>query len=215
MAIAVPARMSGTIRVAIADDHALFRQGLRSLLALRAEIAVVAETDRADGLHPMLGDTPCDVLLLDLQMDRNSLPDIGTLAARTKVIVVTASEQAADALAAIRAGASGVVFKRFAIETLVDAIRAVAGGDVWLAPTLRATEAREPAPEPLTPREHEIVRHVALGLRNAEVAARLAISEDTVKTHLNNVFQKLGLRDRVQLTLYALRRGLIGMHEQP
>ena len=214
MAIAVPARMSGTIRVAIADDHALFRQGLRSLLALRAEIAVVAETDRADGLHPMLGDTPCDVLLLDLQMDRNSLPDIGTLAARTKVIVVTASEQAADALAAIRAGASGVVFKRFAIETLVDAIRAVAGGDVWLAPTLRATE-REPAPEPLTPREHEIVRHVALGLRNAEVAARLGISEDTVKTHLNNVFQKLGLRDRVQLTLYALRRGLIGMHERP
>jgi len=207
--------MGGTIRVAIADDHALFRQGLRSLLALRAEIAVVAETDRADGLNPMLGDTPCDVLLLDLQMDRNSLPDIGTLAARTKVIVVTASEQAEDALAAIRAGASGVVFKRFAIETLIDAIRTVAGGDVWLSPTLREAEAREPAPEPLTPREHEIVRHVALGLRNAEVAARLAISEDTVKTHLNNVFQKLGLRDRVQLTLYALRRGLIGMHERP
>ena len=207
--------MAGPIRVAIADDHALFRQGLRSLLELRAEIAVVAETDRADGLRPMLGVTPCDVLLLDLQMDRSSLSDIGALAAQTKVIVVTASEQAEDALAAIRAGASGIVFKRFAIETLVDAIRAVAEGDMWLAPTLRAAGAREPAPEPLTPREHEIVRHVALGLRNAEVAARLAISEDTVKTHLNNVFQKLGLRDRVQLTLYALRRGLIGMHERP
>ncbi|TMA60182.1 MAG: response regulator transcription factor [Deltaproteobacteria bacterium] len=213
MVIARPTRMAGPIRVAIADDHAPFRQGLRSLLELRAEIAVVAETERADGGHPMLRDTPCDILLLDLQMDRNSLPDIGALAAQTKVIVVTASEQAADALAAIRAGASGVVFKRFAIETLVDAIRAVAEGDMWLAPTLRTAGA--PGPEPLTPREHEIVRHVALGLRNAEVASRLAISEDTVKTHLNNVFQKLGLRDRVQLTLYALRRGLIGMHERP
>ena len=191
------------IRVAIADDHALFRQGLRSLLALRAEVAVVAETDRVDALHAMLRETPCDVLLLDLQMDRNSLPDIGALAVQTKVIVVTASERAEDALAAIRAGASGVVLKRFAIETLVDAVRTVAGGHVWVAP------------EPLTPREREIVRHVALGLRNAEVAARLAISEDTVKTHLNKVFQKLGLRDRVQLTLYALRRGLIGMHERP
>ena len=203
------------VRVAIADDHALFRQGLRSLLALRAGVAVVAETDRVDGLHPMLRETPCDVLLLDLQMDRHSLPDIAALATLTKVVVVTASERAEDALAAIRAGASGVVFKRFAIETLVDAVRTVAGGHVWMAPPPGATELEEPLPEPLTPREREIVRHVALGLRNAEVAARLAISEDTVKTHLNKVFQKLGLRDRVQLTLYALRRGLIGMHERP
>ena len=82
-------------------------------------------------------------------------------------------------------------------------------------PTLHGAEAVEPALEPLTAREREIVRHVALGLRNAEVATRLAIREDTVKTHLNNVFQKLGVRDRVQLTLYALRRGLIGMHERP
>ena len=203
------------IRVAIADDHALFRQGLRSLLALRAEVAVVAETDRVDGLNPMLRDTPCDVLLLDLQMDRNSLGDIAALAAHTKVVVVTASERAEDALAAIRAGASGVVFKRFAIETLVDAVRTVAGGHVWVAPELQAADRDKPLAEPLTPRERQIVRHVALGLRNAEVAARLAISEDTVKTHLNKVFQKLGLRDRVQLTLYALRRGLIGMHERP
>ena len=203
------------IRVAIADDHALFRQGLRSLLALRPEMTVVAETDRVDALHPMLADVTCDVLLLDLQMDRNSLADIGQLASRTSVIVVTASEQPDDALAAIRAGASGVVFKRFAIETLVDAIRTVAEGHVWVMPTLHGDQAAEPVPEPLTVREREIVRLVALGLRNAEVATRLAISEDTVKTHLNNVFQKLGVRDRVQLTLYALRRGLIGIHERP
>ena len=203
------------IRVAIADDHALFRQGLRSLLTLRPEMTVVAEADRVDALHPMLADVDCDVLLLDLQMDRSSLADIGQLASKTRVIVVTASEHPEDALAAIRAGASGVVFKRFAVETLVDAIRTVADGHVWVMPNLHGAEAVEPALEPLTAREREIVRHVALGLRNAEVATRLAIREDTVKTHLNNVFQKLGVRDRVQLTLYALRRGLIGMHERP
>ena len=118
------------IRVAIADDHALFRQGLRSLLTLRPEMTVVAEADRVDALHPMLADVDCDVLLLDLQMDRSSLADIGQLASKTRVIVVTASEHPEDALAAIRAGASGVVFKRFAVETLVDAIRTVADGHV-------------------------------------------------------------------------------------
>jgi len=211
MAIAAASWMP--IRVAIADDHALFRQGLRSLLTLRPEMTVVAEADRVDALHPMLADVDCDVLLLDLQLDRSSLADIGQLASKTCVIVVTASEHPEDALAAIRAGASGVVFKRFAVETLVDAIRTVTDGHVWVMPSLHG--AVEPPLEPLTAREREIVRHVALGLRNAEVATRLAIREDTVKTHLNNVFQKLGVRDRVQLTLYALRRGLIGMHERP
>ena len=76
-----------------------------------------------------------------------------------------------------------------------------------------ASDLREPEPTPLTARERDIVRHVALGLRNAEVAAKLAISEDTVKTHLNNVFQKLGVRDRVQLTRYALRVGLVTVNE--
>src|SRR5262245_36712546 len=108
------------LRVAIADDHALFRQGLKSLLGLRADIAVVAEADRVDGLEPMLAAQPIDVLLLDLQMDRNSLAAVPALATRVGVVMVTASERADDALAAIRAGARGVVLKRFAIETLVD-----------------------------------------------------------------------------------------------
>jgi DNA-binding NarL/FixJ family response regulator len=151
-------------------------------------------------------------------MDRSSLADIKTLAVRTKVIVVTASEHPDDALAAIRAGASGVVFKRFAIESLMEAVRAVTDGQVWMPAAIQtriASDLREPEPTPLTVRERDIVRHVALGLRNAEVAAKLAISEDTVKTHLNNVFQKLGVRDRVQLTRYALRVGLIGVDERP
>lgn len=209
--------MTSEIRVAIADDHALFRQGLRSLLELLDGVVVVAEADRADDIGPMLERVSCDVLLLDLQMDRNALIDIGDFARRLKIVVVTASELADDALAAIRAGAHGVVFKRFAVETLMEAVDAVVRGDVWMPPSLQkqlAANLRGDVTVVLTAREREITRYVALGLRNGEVAKRLFISEQTVKTHLNNIFQKLGLRDRVELTLYAVRTGIVGSHEQ-
>ena len=205
-----------TIRVAIADDHALFRQGLRSMLRLQPEVTVVSELDRMDDILPSLGQTPCDLLLLDLQMDRNAFADIALLASRVAVIVVTASERVEDGLAAIRAGARGLVFKRFAIETLMKAISTVMAGSVWLPPELQSemsTQLRSPAEATLTQREREIVRHVALGQRNAEVAEQLGITEVTVKTHLNNVFQKLGIRDRVELTHYAIRAGLVGVSE--
>jgi len=205
-------------RVIIADDHGLFRQGLRALLGNRSEVCVVAETDRADALATMLSDTPCDILLLDLQMERSALLDVSALSALTNVVMVTASERADDAIAALRAGAKGIVFKRFAVETLMDAIRAVRDGHVWMPAALQACvigELREPPHEPLTRREREVVRHVAAGLRNSEVASKLFISEDTVKTHLANIFQKLGVRDRVQLTRYALRLGIVGVHEIP
>lgn len=205
------------IRVAIADDHALFRQGLRSMLRLQPDVNVVAELERADDLLSTLERTPCDVLLLDLQMERSAFADIEALAERVTVVIVTASEREEDAVAALRAGARAVVFKRFAIETLMTAIRTVMEGHVWLPPALQAemtARLREPAAVSLTRREREIVRHVALGLRNAEVAERLGVSEGTVKTHLNNIFQKLGLRDRVELALYAVRVGLVGAHER-
>ena len=205
------------MRVAIADDHALFRQGLKSLLRLQPNVTVVAELERADALLSTLEHTPCDILLLDLQMERSAFVDIEALAERVAVIVVTATERVEDALAALRAGARGLVFKRFAIETLMTAIHTVMEGHVWLPPVLQAemtARLREPAGVTLTRREREIVRHVALGLRNAEVAERLCVTEGTVKTHLNNIFQKLGLRDRVELALYAVRMGFIGASER-
>jgi two-component system NarL family response regulator len=204
------------LRVVIADDHALFRQGLRSMLDLHEEVVVVGEVGSAGALPALLAETACDILLLDLQMERNSTADIPVLAERVPIVVVTASERLAEALAAVRAGARAVVFKRFAIETLMTAITAVASGGVWMPTELQAalaSELRVPAARKLTAREHEIVRHVALGMRNAEVAKQLSITEVTVKTHLNNVFQKLGVRDRVELTLYAIRTGLIALHE--
>ena len=205
------------LRIAIADDHALFRQGLKSQLLLQPGLEVVGEVDRADDLAALVQRVPIDILLLDLQMERSSLIDIKTLGEQVAVVVVTASERPEDALAAVRAGARGVVFKRFAIETLMDAIGAVAEGHVWIPPSLQkhlTERLLEPPDEPLTPREREIVRHVALGLRNAEVAERLSISEVTVKTHLNNIFQKLGLRGRTALALYAIRMGIIGIEER-
>jgi len=210
--------MSTPLRLIVADDHALFRQGLRSMLTnLQPDVSVVAEVERVSDVVPALDKTPCDILLLDLQMERNALADIEGLARRVPVVVVTASQQSAEALAAIRAGARAVVFKRFAVETLMDALRAVTAGDVWLPPALQrelAAPLSEPATKTLTRREREIVRLVALGFHNPEIAKQLSIGEVTVKTHINNVFHKLKLRDRVGLTLYALRLGLIGIHEK-
>jgi len=209
--------MTAPIRIAVADDHALFRQGLRSMLHLRPEVAVVVEVERAADVIPAVHRTTCDILLLDLQMERSSLSEIAMLAEMVKVIVVTATERVEDALAAMSAGARGIVFKRFAIETLMTAIHAVTEGHVWMPPELQAAVTAQrsvPSMVALTRREREIVRYVALGHRNPEIATRLDISDVTVKTHLNNVLKKLGLRDRVDLTLYAIRNGIIGVHER-
>jgi DNA-binding NarL/FixJ family response regulator len=206
--------MNLPIRIAIADDHAMFRQGLKSVLTLQPDVKVVAETERADDIEPMLKRAPCDILLLDLHMDRNVFTDIGRFAAHTKVIILTANEHPEDAMTAIREGAEGVVLKRFAVDMLMDAVRTVIKGETWLPAALQTQMAkglRGPADVALTPREREIIRLVALGLRNAEVATKLFISDETVKTHLNNIFRKLGVRDRVELALYAVRVGIIGV----
>src|SRR2546423_7316094 len=116
--------MSTVTRVIIADDHALFRQGLKSLLAMQRGIEVVAEVTRADGLAATLEASPCDVLLLDLQMERWMLDKISSVPRTIKVIVLTASESLDDAVAALRAGARAIVQKRFAIENLLEAIKA-------------------------------------------------------------------------------------------
>jgi DNA-binding NarL/FixJ family response regulator len=200
-----------SIRLLIADDHALFRQGLKSLLMIQPDIAIVGEVERADDLAAALDSSACDVLLLDLQMDRWMGDEVESFAHRTRVVVLTASERIEDALAAMRQGARAIVQKRFAVETLMEAIRSVADGMVWMPPALQTelvAQMGAPSEQRLTTRESEIARHVAEGLRNAEIACRLAISESTVKTHLNNIFQKLHLRDRVELALHATRVGL-------
>lgn len=201
------------MRFILADDHALFRQGLKSLLSLEPDFEVVAEVHHAGELPDAMTINSCDILLLDLQMDRWLMDDIPQLSKRAAVIVITASESVENAARAMRLGARAVVQKRFAIETLMTAIKAVAEGLVWMPSEVQAELAahdRSSARE-LTSRELEVVRYVALGLRNAEVAERLSVTEATVKTHLNNVFQKLRMRDRLELVHYAIRTGLVSV----
>jgi two-component system, NarL family, response regulator DegU len=201
------------MRLIIADDHALFRQGLKSLLLLQPDTQVVAEIESSDDVAAVVSATGCDVLLLDLQMNRWMMEDIAQLSRLTNVIVLTASESAENGVRALRLGAKGVVQKRFAIETLMMALRSVADGLVWMPPMVQTEFARQESSsgKELTPRESEIVRYVASGLRNIEVADRLSITESTVKTHLNNIFQKLAVRDRLELTHYAIKTGMVAV----
>jgi DNA-binding NarL/FixJ family response regulator len=204
--------MKEPIRLIIADDHELFRQGLRSLLLRHRDLQVVAEIESSAVLRQTLATTACDVLLLDLQMDRWLLGDVAELSRLTRVLILTANETMENAVVALRSGARAIVQKRFAIRTLIEAIRAVAHGLVWMPPTLQAEIAAQwgsSSVRQLTEREAQIVSCVAVGLHNAEIAKRLTIAESTVKTHLNNVFQKLEVRDRVELAMYALRHGLV------
>jgi two-component system response regulator DegU len=201
------------MRLIIADDHALFRQGLKSLLLLQPDTQVVAEIESSDDVSPVVSDTAGDILLLDLQMDRWMMEDIPQLSRLINVIVLTASESAENGVRALRLGAKGVVQKRFAIETLMMAVRSVADGMVWMPPTVQTEFARQESSsgKELTPRECEIIRYVASGMRNIEVGERLSITESTVKTHLNNIFQKLGVRDRLELTHYAIKTGMVAV----
>ena len=188
------------------------------LLQCQPSITAVAGTGSLQGLVERVDEFRPDVLLLDLYMEQPVIAEIPALAARTRIIVVTAVEQSDQLLGAVRAGARGVVSKAAAVDTLMEALNAVSGGQVWLSPALQAQlvgSIASPSPDRLTTREREIVRLVALGLRNAEVAAQLFISAITVKTHLSRIFYKLGVRDRADLVLYAVRAGLIGINEKP
>lgn len=211
------AKSETPIRLILADDHALLREGLKALLLLEPDMVVAADVSSADDLKAALAAIPADILVLDLRLDRSVVNEVGLFAQQTKVVVLTGSESSADVLTALRLGARAIVQKKSAVKDLVLAIRAVAEGLVWMPPDLQAKLTRQwitARAEQLTPREAEIVRSVAVGLRNAEIAQKLSISDVTVKTHLSNIFQKLGIRDRVGLTLYALRVGLISLPDE-
>ena len=209
--------MQTLIRLIIADDHAVFREGLKALLATYNRFEVVAEVERSSELEATVLNTPCEVVVLDLQMDRWVMDEIEWLSRRATVVVLTASESEEDTAAALRLGARAVVQKRFALEALIAAIQAAVDGFVSLPPTSQSefTERSGNLPtNPLTARESSIVRYVAAGLHNAEVANLLCITEGTVKVQLNRIFHKLGVRDRVELANYAFRNGLVKVHSR-
>lgn len=205
--------MDERIRVLVVDDHPVVRQGLRTFLDLQDDITVVGEA--ADGrecieLAQLLAP---DVVLLDLRM-----PDSDGVAAlhglrerevRTRVLVLTSFTEPAAVLPAVRAGAAGYVYKDIDPPALATAIRAVHAGHVLLNPDVaRLLTAGEVRPQ-LTVREREVLGELAHGRSNREIARTLTLSEKTVKTHVSAVFSKLGVADRTQAALYAVRAGLV------
>jgi DNA-binding NarL/FixJ family response regulator len=211
----------------IADDHAIFRDGLRRLLALEKDFEVVGEAKDGEETLEMVRDKEPDILLLDLRMPGRDglsvLQRLKHMPSRTRVIVLTASEDKNEFVQAMKHGCSGIVLKQTATDLLYKSIRKVHSGEIWLdshttSAVMRqfATPAKAPVGlergarerTPLSQREREIVTLVAQGFKNKEIAERMFISEQTVKNHLHNIFDKLGVSDRLELALYAIHKGI-------
>lgn len=206
-----------TIRVLLVDDHTVVRQGLRMFLSLDSELTIVGEAvNGADALQKA-HDLQPDVILMDLMMPvmdgitaigilRRDLPDI-------EIIALTSVLEDTSVFNAMRAGATGYLLKDTEAEELCRAIKAAAAGQVQLSPQAAARLLREvPAPdspEQLTERETDVLRLLAQGMANKEIAVALTIGEKTVKTHVSNILGKLGVVSRTQAALYAVRIGLV------
>lgn len=204
------------LKIAFAAEHTLFRQAVAALLRLQPDVVEVSEIDRLDDVAAGLAAADVDLGLIDLEMGGDVETEILRLSTDATLIALTGGSSPEAGLQAVRNGARGVVLKHSPLTTLMDCIHSVVQGDVWLPPPLQSqltSTFRQNEREPLSQRERDVVRCVASGLRNAEVARKLFISDATVKTHLNHIFHKLGVRDRVQLTLYATRSGMIEMPE--
>jgi DNA-binding NarL/FixJ family response regulator len=206
------------IRLLIADDHPVVRDGLRGMLANEADFEVVGEA--ASGAEAVLlteRERP-DVVLMDLQMPgvdgATATAEIAERFPGTRVLVLTTYDTDADILRAVEAGATGYLLKDAPRERLFPAIRSAARGETVLAPTVATrlvNRMRVPAEEALTSREVEVLELVARGSSNADVAASLFISEATVKTHLLHIFGKLDVDDRTAAVVSALERGIIAL----
>lgn len=216
------------IRIVIADDHPIFRDGLKQLLATEKDFEVVGEAGHGDDVLPAVEKYHPDILLLDLKMPGTHglavLQKMQVAQSTTKVIVLTASEDKNEFVQAMKLGTSGIVLKQSATDLLFKSIRKVSEGEIWLdshttAAVIRqfasgeefpaaATNGRSRERLPLSQREREIVTLVAQGFKNKEMAEKMFISEQTVKNHLHNIFDKLGVSDRLELALYAIHRKL-------
>lgn len=206
-----------TIRIVIADDHSVVRQGLRMFLGLDSELEVVGEAANGAEALSMARQLRPDVVLMDLLMPvmdgiaataaiRGELPD-------TEVLALTSVLEDASVVGAVRAGAIGYLLKDTQADALCVAIKAAAAGQVQLTPRaaarlMQAVSAPE-SPEELTERETEVLRLLAQGQSNKQIARNLQIGEKTVKTHVSNILSKLGVQSRTQATLYAIRIGLV------
>jgi two-component system response regulator DegU len=213
------------IKVVIADDHALFRDGLRKILSVEKDILVVGDAANSDEIAKVVDKMKPDVMLLDLKMPKGdvvqNLLEIAARSPATRVMILTAFSEEENVLNAAKGGARGYVPKGVPSATLVQAIRSVHNGGVWIDKEIPAWEtfeeiaqAQTPAPQAapqiddsisaLTRRELEILKLVAEGLTNEEIGKKIFISEKTVKTHLTNIFDKLKVNNRFKAALILM-----------
>jgi two-component system, NarL family, nitrate/nitrite response regulator NarL len=215
---------STTIRVLIADDHPIFRMGLRKLLESDGGVTVIGEASCGRQALEMAQSLQPDVMLLDVAMpDISGLDVLRTLnedGLKLKIVLLTASLDAADAMLALRLGAVGVMLKTTASELLFKCLRSVMAGQYWIGrdslnllieaflQAQRAQTDPDRRPYGLTKRELEVVELIATGASNKDIAAQLQLSEETVKHHLSKIFDKTGQSSRVELALFASQLGL-------
>lgn len=213
------------VRIALADDHQLFREALRKLLESEPDFEVIGEADDGEGAVALARRLAPDVMLLDVAMPSMSgleaLRELSTGPRQTRVILLTAGIDKPEIVHALQLGARGLVMKQSNSATLLRAIRGVMDGDYWvgresISDLMRALEAApragtagaHAAQFSLTPREREVIVAVVAALGNREIAEKLNISEKTVKRHLTSVFDKLGVSTRLELALFAVHHGL-------
>ncbi len=214
------------IRTLIADDHELFRRGLRMVLDDAPDIEVVDEAGDGQAAVALAREHAPDIVVMDVRMPELS----GIEAARaikeelpgTKILVLTISDEEDDLYEAIRAGANGYLLKEISIDEIGDAVRQIHTGQSLISPSMasklldefsamiKKEEEKEQVPAPrLTPREMEVLQHVAQGMNNREIARALYISENTVKNHVRNILEKLHLHSRMEAVVYAVREKLL------
>jgi NarL family two-component system response regulator LiaR len=211
---------AGRVRVMVVDDHAIVREGLRTFLEMLPDIELVGEAANGEEALAVAERVKPDVVLLDLVMPvMDGIEAVGRLRAQSpgvKVIALTSFSEDDKLYPAIKAGASAYLLKDVGPQELAEAIRAAARGEMRLHPEVTrrlmsgiAGQQADPSQEPLTAREHEVLRCLGRGLSNKEIGTELFISEKTVKTHVSNILGKLGLLDRTQAALYAVKHGVV------
>ena len=206
------------MRVLIADDHGIVRSGVKLLLDRQPDMEVIAEAeDGVDAVQKVIEHKP-DVAILDVSMPRmtglQATHEIKQQAPDTQVLILSMHDDERYLFEALRAGAAGYVLKRAADQDLVNAVRAAGRGEPFLTSTAQQALIRDfiergEQPQELTPREQEVVKLIAEAHTNKSIAEILHLSEKTVESHRARVLQKLGMRDRVELVRYAIRRGLV------
>jgi DNA-binding NarL/FixJ family response regulator len=205
------------IRLLIVDDHPIFRDGLRGVFAADPSFEVVGEAGNGIDAIAQISTLPVDVVLMDLRMPEMSgvetIRQVHHLRPEIRVLVLTTFNTDSDVLPAIEAGATGYLLKDAPRDELIRAVRAAFNGEAVLSPAVAGRllgQVRKPASSMLSEREREVLKLIATGATNREVAVQLFISEATIKTHLLHIYEKLNVRDRAAAVGEAYRRGMLG-----